>query len=182
MGNTVNIPSVPAYVFEYLQSLLASNYTAARWKLDFERTSQRKGRLIITVRSRIHEEFVPLIDDLKDQMLASFVPQLKHRVFWRTRTTEVKTDYDVMVPDGGLSFYKPDSTFLVLEVAHSQTEKAVRHKAQRYIQETNQQVRIVVIVVVNKRPTPKGQTAAPVSLSAETDTVHVLVCLSLIHI
>lgn len=180
MGNTVIIPSVPAYVLETLRSLLALNSTTARWKLDFQRTSSQKGRLTIIMPSRLHERFIDVIDDIENQMQASFVPQINRRITWQTRNTRIRTDSDDdMEPDGGLSFYKPDRTFLVLEVAHSQREKKVRQKAQRYVLETNQKVKIVVIVIVNKRPTPKGETATPVGLSAETDTVHVAVCKSI---
>ncbi|KAH0284019.1 hypothetical protein KCU62_g8623, partial [Aureobasidium sp. EXF-3399] len=180
VGNTVNIPSVPAYVLEDLRPLLALNSTTARWKIDFQRTSSRKGRLTITMPSHSHERFIDVMEDIENQMRASFVPQVKRKVIWQTRNTEVKTDSnDDMEPDGGLSFYKPDRTFLVLEVAHSQKEKKARRKAQRYVLETNRKIKIVVIVIVNKRPTPKGQSTTSVSLSAETDTVHVAVCKSI---
>lgn len=177
MGNTVIIPSVPDYVFENLQPLLALNHTTARWKLDFRHTSSHRGRLTIRMANPLHEEFVKFIDHIELQMKATFMPsQFQRRMVFQTRSSPVETSTSKSRPDGGISFYKRDETFLVYEVAHSQTEKAVRKKARDYVLDTNQRIKVVVVVSINKTPHPKDHAGSLVELSPETDTVHVSVC------
>jgi hypothetical protein len=69
--------------------------------------------------------------------------------------------------------FGPRDRFLILEVAHSRREKDVLRKAQTYLLDTNQQIRIVVLVIVDKKPLPTSRIADAEKLCAETDSMQV---------
>jgi hypothetical protein len=81
-----------------------------------------------------------------------------------------------LTPDASISIHSRQNSFLVLEVAHSRRENDVLRKARRYLLHTFHQIKIVLVVVVDKKPTSKGQIVDADTLFAETDTVRVHVC------
>lgn len=88
----------------------------------------------------------------------------------------IKSSSGTLAPDAGISVFTLQNRFLVLEVAHSRREQDILRKARTYLLHAIHKIKIVLVVVVNKRPTSKGQIADVDTLSAETDTVRVHVC------
>jgi hypothetical protein len=112
--------------------------------------------------------------DIEKQMQASGFASFQ-KVYQSFRPG-IKSSSGTLAPDAGISVFTLQNRFLVLEVAHSRREKYVLRKARTYLLHTIHQIKIVLVVVVDKKPTSKGQIADVDTLSAATDTVHVHVC------
>jgi hypothetical protein len=150
-----------------------------KWKLEFKNTSLTRGQFTITVPTSIHKAFCSFTSDIEKQILASdfLPPSCKERqIVWQTGRADIKTNSYSLTPDGSISMFGPRDRFLILEVAHSRREKDVLRKAQTYLLDTNQQIRIVVLVIVHKKPLPRSRIADAEKLCAETDGIHVYVC------
>ena len=176
VGNTITIHSVPLYAFNILRYLLEMDVWAPKWKLEFKNTSISRGRFTVTVPSDMHRAFWSFTRDIEEQMLTSgFLPRrYKGRPTVRQRgRADVKTSRRSLTPDGSISAIGVNARFLILEVAHSKREKEALRKAQIYILDTNERIKVVVVVIVDKKPTPRSRIADARKLCAETDTVHV---------
>jgi hypothetical protein len=95
---------------------------------------------------------------------------------WQTHRADIITASGTLTPDASISIINPQNRFLMLEVTHSQRERDALHKARRYLLHTFHEIKIVLVVVVDKKPTLKDQIADADTLSAESDTVRVHVC------
>ena len=149
---------------------------APKWKLEFRNTSISQGRFTVTVPSDMHRAFWSFTRDIEEQILTSgFLPR-EHKgrqTVWQSGRADVKTSRRSLTPDASISAIGVRKRFLILEVAHSLREKEALRKAKVYILDTNEKIKVVVVVIVDKKPTPRSQIADADKLCAETDTVHV---------
>jgi hypothetical protein len=152
---------------------------APKWKLEFKNTSVSRGRFTITVPTSIHKAFQSFTRNIEKQMLgSSFLPREYNGrdTVWQSGRADIRTSSHCLTPDGSISAFGPRNRFLILEVAHAQREKDFLRKAQTYLLHTNERIKIVVVVIVDKKTIPRSQIANRDKLCAETDTVHVHVC------
>ncbi|THW26017.1 hypothetical protein D6D22_10816 [Aureobasidium pullulans] len=203
VSNSIVIPLVPVYIFHELRTRSPSGRGTGGWKVEFSTRSrsqsvthddQIKGRLVITMPSKVHEAFIAFSSDLAHQLFDSgFLPAgYEQKEIQQTGSTELKHGLSGLVPDAGISFFGSGNTFLVLEVAYSQKEEDAQRKAQRYILDTNGNIRFVVLVIVarksGKKTTDLDRSHATSTfedgvavLSPDSDTVHVHVYKSIIR-
>lgn len=73
-------------------------------------------------------------------------------------------------PDAGIAMFNRDNTFLVLEVAVSQTEKSVKKKAQDYILRSQGKIAFVVLVMVERKIATKTTRHSPGIESAQENS------------
>ncbi|KAK5999405.1 hypothetical protein QM012_005530 [Aureobasidium pullulans] len=195
LGNCILVPSVPIYIFNMLQSLLPSNPRTVRWKLEYKPCPRRaepglsscivrkRGRLIITMPSTIHDAFNQFTVDIANQLFESHFlpPEYERGDITQSGSAAVQIGPLKLHPDASLAFFDVKNPFLVLEVAYTQTEKAVQRKAQTYILDSKRKIKIVVLIIVAQKQLKKSKdesrpSTSPLdnkNLSAETDTVHV---------
>jgi hypothetical protein len=135
--------------------------------------------------THMHEAFIPFSQDMANQLYDShFLPtQYRRTTIIQTGSTEFRKSLRGLKPDAGISFFKAQNTFLVLEVAYSQKEEDAQRKAQRYILESNGKIKFVVLVIVSKKHRKKRekysssniplQSVDEDTLSPHHDSVHV---------
>lgn len=101
----------------------------------------------------MHEAFIPFSKDIANQLYdAHFLPRkYERKEIIQSGSTELKGHVKGLLPDTGIAFFKSSKTFLVLEVAYSQTEVSAKNKAQKFNLDTNGRTTFVVIVVVVKK-------------------------------
>lgn len=202
LADCISVPRVPLSIFKITCPLLRSDPRTSAWKCEFFRrqtsahataSRSKRGRLVITMPSRIHEAFVTFGTNICDQLYNSgFLPtRYKRNEILQTGSVEFDYGSVIMAPDASVSFFGSRDPFLVLEVAYSEKEEHAQRKAQDYILLSKGKVIFVVLVIVKKRPRKKPNKADPPTtrpsengdenLSADHDTVHVHVYKSVIQ-
>jgi len=126
--------------------------------------------------TRVHEEFIAFSSDIADQLFRSNLlpPRYTRKEIKQSGGTRISIGTRTLTPDAGIALFDSRKTFLVLEVAYSQTEEAAKRKGQAYILDTDGRIKFVVLITINKGA---WSAASPLErddhLSPDHDTVHV---------
>ena len=177
-GNSIIIPSIKRSTYERILSLLPLFPHNPRLRLEYIKSTKHRSYLSIAMINDLHELLAEFGAQIKDQIWdAGFLPRPLGRDTIETTGSKGMhlawgdTSRDVL-PDAGIAMFHRDNTFLVLEVAVSQTEKSAMEKAQDYILGSRGKVTFVILVMVERkpasitRPTPGVESAQESSESA----------------
>lgn len=120
----------------------------------------------------VHEQFIKFDADILRKLVKDFPDCLLERDYILTKGTRVKLSLPhgekMVEPDGGLAIKDSDTPFLILEVAHSQGDKAAIGKAYDFIKGKKSVSFVVVVFVDTKKPSPPSTSSGAPRQSPST--------------